>query len=182
MSSDLLTSRGPIKRFGAKRIAFRMVLAVAAAACLSNPVRADEGGIGFWVPGFFGSLAAVPQTPGFSFANIFLHSPVTAGAGVAFARQVTRGNLTANFSGNLDIDLRGRADLNLAAPTYVFDTTIFGGRPAISLAIPYGRSFAAVNATLTGAVGPIGFTRSGAASDEITGLSDLSPMFNINWN
>jgi hypothetical protein len=159
-----------------------VVLAIAAIAGLSNQAKSDEGGIGFWVPGFCGSLAAVPQTPGFSFANVFLHSPVTAGGNVAFARQVTRGNLTTNFSGNLDIGLRGRADLYLAAPTYVFDTTIFGGRPAVSIALPYGRSFGLVDATLTGAVGPIGFTRSGAASDVITGFGDQAPMFNINWN
>ena len=32
---------------------------------------ADEGGVSFWVPGFFGSLAATPQVPGFSLANVF---------------------------------------------------------------------------------------------------------------
>ena len=31
---------------------------------------ADEGGVSFWVPGFIASLAATPQVPGFSFANI----------------------------------------------------------------------------------------------------------------
>ena len=30
---------------------------------------ADEGGVSFWLPGLFGSLAAVPGTPGFSFAT-----------------------------------------------------------------------------------------------------------------
>lgn len=180
MGLGLLTSPVALKRNCATRIAAGLLLTLALS--LPNQVRADEGGVGLWVPGFFGSLAAVPQTPGFSFANVFIHNPVTAGAEVAFARQVTRGNITANLSGNLDISLRGRADLYLAVPTYVFDTTIFGGRPAVSLAIPYGRSFASVDATLTGAIGPIGFTRSGAASDAVTGFGDLSPMFNINWN
>jgi len=27
---------------------------------------ADEGGVGFWFPGLFGSLAAVPQVPGWA--------------------------------------------------------------------------------------------------------------------
>src|SRR5262245_53118666 len=58
--------------------------------------RADEGGLSFWVPGFFGSLAATPQTPGFSYATILYHASVDAGSDVAFARQVTRGRLTAN--------------------------------------------------------------------------------------
>jgi hypothetical protein len=182
MSPDLLTAPVTLKRAHATRIALGTWLTFAAFACLSSQVKADEGGVGFWVPGFFGSLAAVPQTPGFSFANVFIHNPVTAGGNVAFARQVARGNITTNFRGNLDVSLKGRADLYLAAPTYVFETTIFGGRPAISLAIPYGRSFGSVDATLTGIVGPIGFTRSGSASDAITGFGDPSPMFNINWN
>src|SRR6201982_1281488 len=55
---------------------------------------ADESGVSFWVPGFFGSLAATPQQPGWSLANIYYHPFVKAGADVAFARQVTRGNIT----------------------------------------------------------------------------------------
>jgi hypothetical protein len=81
---------------------FRIQIAAALlciAACSSNDARADEGGVSFWVPGFFGSLAAVPQQPGFSYASIYYHTSVSAGADVAFARQVNRGNITANFSG-----------------------------------------------------------------------------------
>ena len=179
------SSAAPSRNLGNLRLTragFLTLLAVCGAACPSNVAQADEGGISFWVPGFFGSLAAVPQTPGFSFANIFIHPSVSAGGDVAFARQVSRGNITANLTANLDVSLKGRADLYLAAPTYVFATPFLGGRAAVSLAIPYGRSFGEVNATLTGAIGPIGFTRSGAASDEVTGFGDLAPMFNVNWN
>ena len=38
----------------------------AVAALLALPAqiaRADEGGVSFWIPGFFGSLAAVPRRP-----------------------------------------------------------------------------------------------------------------------
>jgi len=31
-----------------------------------QPASADEGGVSFWLPGNFGSLAAVPGTPGWS--------------------------------------------------------------------------------------------------------------------
>jgi hypothetical protein len=64
---------------------------------------ADEGGVSFWVPGFFGSLAATPLQPGFSVVNIYYHTTVDAGADVAFARQVSRGRLTANFNANLNL-------------------------------------------------------------------------------
>ncbi len=38
----------------------------AVALVLSKPVRADEGGVPFWLSGQFASLAAVPATPGWS--------------------------------------------------------------------------------------------------------------------
>jgi hypothetical protein len=44
-----------------------------------GPSRADEGGLSFWVPGFFGSLAATPQTPGFHMHQFFIMLPWTRG-------------------------------------------------------------------------------------------------------
>src|SRR6476659_11186192 len=67
---------------------------------------ADEGGVSFWVPGFFGSLSAIPQVPGFSFGNILYYSQVKAGGNVAFASQVSAGNINVNFNGNI----HGRAE------------------------------------------------------------------------
>lgn len=147
-----------------------------------KPAAADEGGISFWIPGFFGSLAATPQQPGFSFAGIYYHTSVSAGGNVAFARQVTRGNITANFSGSLTANLDAKADLWMAAPSYVFATPVLGGQAAVLLLVPYGRSRASVDATLTGQLGPIGFTTSGSASDSVTGFGDLVPQFNVRWN
>ena len=68
-----------------KRAAQTAVVAVA----ILTPLHAwaDEGGVSFWVPGFFGSLAATPQQPGFSFATIGYHTSVKAGGAVAFARK-----------------------------------------------------------------------------------------------
>jgi hypothetical protein len=37
---------------------------------------ADEGGVSFWVPGLFGSLAAAPQVPGWRFAAINYYTNV----------------------------------------------------------------------------------------------------------
>jgi hypothetical protein len=56
---------------------------------------ADEGGVSFWIPGFFGSLAASPLQPGWSVATIYYHTSVDASGDVAFARQVARGNIRA---------------------------------------------------------------------------------------
>jgi hypothetical protein len=55
----------------------------AAIAFASTPLRADQGGIGFWLPGAFGSLAATPVTPGWAMGTIYLHQSVSAGGEVA---------------------------------------------------------------------------------------------------
>lgn len=143
---------------------------------------ADEAGISMWVPGFFGSLAATPQQPGFAFANVFIAPSVSAGGNIVFSRQVTRGDLKVNFSGNLNAALDGRADLYLAVPSYTFPTPVLGGQANFALAIPYGGSFAGVSATLTGSAGGKGFAVSGATSDSVLGFGDLAPMFSLRWN
>src|SRR6516164_9525034 len=89
-----------------------------AAALLTLPTqmaRADEGGVSFWIPGFFGSLAAVPsQAPGWSVTSIYYHDSVSAGGNVALARQFeirnVPVNLTASFAGNVNASVKiGRA-------------------------------------------------------------------------
>jgi hypothetical protein len=117
----------------------------------ARPALADEGGVSFWVPGLFGSLAATPQQAGWSFTTIFYHTTVRAGADVAFARQVQRGNLNVNFNGNLNINLKAPPDLQLFAPQYVFATPVLGGQAAFTLLGVYARSEATVSGTLTAA-------------------------------
>ena len=93
-ASALIPTRWPLaigKSF-ASALLFSTVLTFPNSGAL-----ADEGGVSFWIPGFFGSLAASPLQPGWSVANIFYHTSVDAGGDVAFARQVARGNITANM-------------------------------------------------------------------------------------
>ena len=154
---------------------------VACTLALAPKAAADEGGVSFWVPGFLSTLAAAPLEPGWSFAAIYYHTSVSAGADVAFARQVTRGNITVNFTGNLNISLKAPPDLGMAIPSYVFEQRILGGQAMVAMAVPFGRSAASVDGTLTG-TGPLGFTIGGAASDAVTGFGDLAPMFSLRWN
>ena len=142
--------------------------------------KADEGGVSFWVPGFFGSLAATPLVPGFSFANIYYHTSVKAGGDVAFARQVSAGNITANFSGSLNANLNADVDLYMAIPSYTFAQPFLGGQATVAMVVAYGRAKASVDATLMGTfgIGP-GFTISGGRTDEIVGFGDLVPQFNV---
>jgi hypothetical protein len=73
------------KRFGfdrvrpIQRIAAIAVFALATIVSAPRSVLADEGGVSFWIPGFFGSLAATPQHPGWSVATIYYHSGRSAG-------------------------------------------------------------------------------------------------------
>ena len=163
-------------------LAFLGLAVFSGAVFYPNAARADEGGVSFWVPGLFGSLAAVPQSPGFGFANVYYHTSVTAGGDVAFARQVSRGRLTTKFSGNLNADLNADADLYFAVPSYVFATPLFGAQAAVSLLIPYGQNRTSVDATLNGALGPFGFNVSGSTADTVTGVGDLAPQFALRWN
>src|SRR5262245_9602043 len=128
---------------GAMSVAVRTIgilLTCCAVAAVPKPAVADEGGVSFWIPGFFGSLAATPQQPGWSFATIFYHTDVKAGADVAFARQVHRGNITVDFTGNLNINLRAPPDVQFFASTYVFATPVLGAQAAFSVLGAYGRS------------------------------------------
>lgn len=161
---------------------FASIVAGGAAWMTANPALADEGGVSFWVPGFFGSLAATPQQPGFSFATIYYHTSVSAGGNVGFARQVNRANISTNFTAGLTANLDAKADLVMAAPSYVFATPVLGGQAAMVLLVPYGRSQASVDATFAASLGPFGFVRSGSADDSVTGFGDLVPQFNVRWN
>ncbi len=119
-------------------------LAMAAAVSMPTIAAADEGGVSFWVPGFYGSLASAPQQPGFSLTSIYYHTSVSAGADVAAARQVTRGNITANLSANLTGSLNASGDLGFAIPSYTFAEPVLGGQAGIAMIIPIGTTKASV--------------------------------------
>jgi len=146
-----------------------------------KPAAADEGGVSFWIPGFFGSLAATPLQPGWSFTTFFYHTSVSAGADVAFARQVHRGNINVTIPGNLNIGLRAPPDIQFFAPSYTFATPVLGGQVSAFLLAGYGRNETSVSGTLTGG-GPLGLAVSGGRSDTLWGFSDLIPMVTLRWN
>jgi hypothetical protein len=164
----------------------RWVAALASAAIASlastSPAQADQGGVSFWIPGFFGSLAATPQQPGWSIAMIGYHTSVEAGGNIVFAREVHRGRITANLVGSVNANLKADATLGIAIPSYVFATPVLGGQAAVAMLIPYGRSSASVDATLAAAIGPFGFVTSAGRTDAVSGFADLVPQFSLRWN
>jgi hypothetical protein len=109
---------------------------VAAVASCSQAALADEGGVSFWLPGLFGSLAAVPQQqPGWSFASIYYHTSVSAGSDVALEREFTIGKISAplNLTAGLNANLNSTADLALIIPSYAFATPVLGGQASLGM-------------------------------------------------
>src|SRR6476646_3537180 len=123
---------------GMSRSTFTKFLMVAALIGAPTIASADEGGVSFWLPGLFGSLAATPQQPGWSLATIYYHDSVSAGADVGRAREFTIGNIPINASANLSASLNSIIDLALVVPTYTFANSFFGGQAALSLMGIYG--------------------------------------------
>jgi hypothetical protein len=147
-----------------------------------NPVLADQGGIGYWLPGSFGSLAATPQGPGWSLGAIYLHSFVSAGGNVAASRAIAFPNRTVNLTVNLDAQIKARADLGILAPSYVFSTPVLGGQFAINVLAIYGRQQANIDATVAGALGPIGFGTERSISRSIDAWGDVFVQPTLRWN
>jgi hypothetical protein len=162
----------------------RMRCAATIAALLLCPEisRADESGISFWLPGQYGSLAAVPQTPGWALGAIYYHTTVAASGNVAAAREIQIGRFSPTVNVNLNLNLSAQGDLVLLAPSYTFATPVLGGQLALSLASVYGRSAASIAGTLTAAAGPIVTTRTGMIEDSLTSVGDLYPTATLRWN
>src|SRR5262249_24556564 len=102
--------------------------------------RADEGGISLWLPGIYGSLAAVPRQPGLGLSTIYYHTNVSAGGSVSAAGQITIGNLSATANVNLNASLHAVSDLAFIVPRYVFATPILGGQLTLSMTNVVGRN------------------------------------------
>lgn len=151
-------------------------------AAASQVALADEGGVSFWLPGLYGSLAAVPQQPGWSFAEVFYHTSVWAGADVAVAREVTIGRFNPTVNAALSASLNANANLVLGNATYVFAKPVLGGQASVGMMGVFGRNDVNLAANVTGNLGPIPFSRSDMISSEATGFGDLYPVGTLRWN
>ena len=144
--------------------------------------HADEGGVSFWVPGLFGSLAAVPGQPGWSIATFDYFTNVNAGANVARAREIEIGKFNPTVQANLSASLHATADLVFVNPTYVFANPVLGGQASVSMGGLYGFSSANVAGTLTATVGPVTKSIYNSIGSSLTGFGDLYPQASLKWN
>jgi hypothetical protein len=172
----------PRSLIGTSRLTLVGAIAVATLALSPQISSADESGVSFWVPGQFGSLAAVPATPGWSLGAIYYHASVAASADVAAASQVRVGRIPPNVNVNLSVNLNSPADVLYLAPTYTFATPVLGGKLAIGVTGVFGRDSTTLDGTLTTGFGPFATTRTGSIADSVVGFGDLYPMITLKWN
>ena len=140
---------------------------LAAGIALSPSAMADEGGVSFWLPGEFGSFAAVPADTGWSLATIYYHGSSSAGK----TREFDRGKILAF---GLDV----KQDIVILMPTYVFSDPLWGGQAAVNMAAFYGRATVDVSAAFYRNEN----MRSGKIDDSMTAFGDLYPMASVKWN
>jgi hypothetical protein len=144
---------------GRKLLVLLLVLLAPASA------RADEGGVSFWLPGQYASLAAVPATPGLSLPVVGYFFEGTASAGTAF----TRGEAVV-------LGLRSRGPLFNFQPTYAPDFKIAGGQLSVGIGWGFGQNTTRADVAMSSARG----TEHGR-SDSVWGWTDLDPIATIAW-
>src|SRR5712672_1343004 len=157
-------------------------VAMAMFGFLSDAAYADEGGVSYWLPGRFSSLAATPQVPGWSMAEVYYHTSVSASGAAAAAREIQVGRFSPNVNVNLNVNLNAPPDLLFLAPTYTFATPVLGGQLAVGVTGIFGRNSTALDGTLTTGIGPFAVTRMGSMSDSLTAFGDLYPMVTLKWH
>jgi hypothetical protein len=187
IASALAKSRRPISY--RRKLSVAAIVLAPAVLVISQRALADESGVSFWVPGFFGSLVATPQQPGWSLATVDYHTSVSAGGNVALAREFQIGQVPANVTATarLNASVNATGDLGFVIPTYVFATPVLGGQASASLVGAYGVVGTTLAGQLSGAItgpggGSIPFMRSDSISDTTWGFGDLIPQFALRWN
>jgi hypothetical protein len=105
----------------------------------ASVATADEAGVGFWLPGQYGSYAAVPGKPGLSLETTFYHARASANAGASFER-----------GGQIEAGVKSPSDFVMLTPTYSFESQVLGGQPALGMTALFGRNVASASATSTG--------------------------------
>lgn len=124
---------------------------------------ADEGGVSFWLPGQYGSFAAIAPAPGWSM-------PMQA---YTYSGSVNK-NGTLPRGGDLALGIDTEFSGLFFVPTYTFDQKLFGATPSISVAFFPGHN--ATSADLLIGSGAFG------ASDSVTGFGDIYPTAQLFWN
>ena len=140
----------------------------AALALSSLPARADNGGLSFYLPGTFGSLAAAPLVPGWAYSTIYLHVAQSAGGGKSFAQ-----------GGSVVLGLNATADALVQGISYTFATPVLGAQATVAVLAAPGNIGVGIDGRITG---PAGNTISGSTGDNRFTVSDVFYQGSLKWN
>jgi hypothetical protein len=182
IDSSVLRQMAVPKREALRSSAVAVILCAGVLSTISSASLADESGTSFWLPGTYGSLAAVPGTPGWAVASVYYHTSVSAGADVAAAREIQIGRFNPSLNVNLNANLHATADLAIIVPSYTFATPVLGGQLAVQMGTITGTTSANVNGTLSASLPPFSLVRTDSISDTTTGFGDLYPLASLKWN
>ncbi len=148
--------------------------------------RADEGGVSFWIPGFYGSLAAAPVEPGWALTGMEYFDSVKAGGDVGLARSITINGPVNSFNttlqANINASLKSTIDIGILIPTYTFEQRFFGAQATVGMLYGVGSVDTTLQGQVAGTLGPFGFSKSGSVNDQVTGPTDFIPIMQLRWN
>ena len=87
-----------------RRIVPAVFLTLCISASSADRAKADAGGLSYWLPGTFGSLAAAPGVPGWAYSTIYLHVQTAAQGDKEFVRG---GSVVAGLNASADAVAQG---------------------------------------------------------------------------
>src|SRR3954471_12438647 len=83
---------------------------------------ADESGVSIWLPGTFGSLAAVPVQPGFQWSTTYYHAAATSQSRQEF-----------EVGGRIVTGLNPKPNLIQLSPSYAFEAPVLGAQLGVAV-------------------------------------------------
>ena len=157
---------GTKSRYSAFKLQLLGSLVALALGC--HAVVADEAGVSIWLPGTFGSLAAVPTQPGFQWSTTYYHATATSESSKQFEE-----------GGRIVTGLSPKPNLIQLSPGYAFETPVLGAQLGVFVTTVPAFVSNRVTSTL---VGPRGGTLSGVDTQSVQGFGDLYPRASLKWN
>lgn len=170
---------------GVERAATWGAAALAAFAAVLGVACADEGGASYWVPGSFGSMAAVPTSPGWSVTAIHYYSNTHQPGAATLTQDPVIGVLPPNVTAAPFAKQYNQSYQDYITPAYTFQDPVLGGQLALNVTAQVGLSHATLNGAWFGvAATPSGnapFAQFGARDETLSGLGDIVPEATLKW-
>jgi hypothetical protein len=139
--------------------------ALVAGALVSCPAVADENGVSFWLPGIYGTLAAVPTPPGFSFTTFNYYDTVS-----------TERTIDLGGGEHVVAGVNVNANLQYVFPSYAINTPL--GSLSVGMFGFAGSNTTSASQTFVGPAGPPVTT---ASSATLFSYGDLAPVVTLKW-